>query len=45
MAYRIEILKYDGKERKGFIVDRPHGTNDYLFLHFKTPVNIYQEMT
>ncbi len=43
MAYRIEILKYDGKERKGFIVDRPHGTNDYLFLHFKTPVNIYQE--
>ncbi|GMQ56171.1 AraC family transcriptional regulator [Vallitalea sediminicola] len=43
MKYRIESLKYDGKEKKGFIIDRSQGTDDYLFLHFKTPVNIYQQ--
>lgn len=43
MEYKVKRLKYDGKERKGFIVDRPQGTNDYLFIHFKTPINIYQQ--
>lgn len=40
--YNAINLKCEGHEKQGFILDRPNGTDDYLFLHFKTPVNILQ---
>ena len=40
--YKVINLKYMGSEKKGFVLDRPNGTEDYLFLHFRTPVNILQ---
>jgi AraC family transcriptional regulator of arabinose operon len=40
IAYNVDRIKHEGLEKKGFILDRPHGTDDFLFIHFKTPVNI-----
>ena len=36
--YTVIRTKHNGKENRDFELDRPYGTNDYLFLHFKTPV-------
>jgi AraC-like DNA-binding protein len=41
-AYEVFKLKHNGTEKQGFILNRPHGTKDYIFIHFKTPVNIYE---
>ncbi len=38
MEINIVRIKYDGRENEGFKCDRPSGTQDYLFIHFKTPV-------
>ena len=36
--FKIIRTKHNGRENKNFHLIRPNGTNDYLFLHFKTPV-------
>lgn len=41
--YNIINSKHDGVEKKGFILNRPNGLNGYVFIHFKTPVNIVQD--
>lgn len=41
--YKTVNLKCGGREKKGFVLDRPNGSRDFLFLHFKTPVSILQE--
>ncbi len=38
LYYNVIRTKYNGKENKNFKLARPCGTNNYLFLHFKTPV-------
>lgn len=37
-AYTVTKTKHNGKENQGFNLVRPFGTEEYLFLHFKTPV-------
>ena len=41
--YQVHRLKCNRREKKGFICNRPNGTDDYLLLHFKTPVRIWQD--
>lgn len=36
--YKVIRAKHNGKENPDFKLTRPNGTDDYLFLHFKTPV-------
>lgn len=36
--YNVIRAKHNGKEKPDFKLVRPTGTDDYLFLHFKTPV-------
>lgn len=36
--YRVIRTKHNGYESADFKLDRPLGTDDYLLLHFKTPV-------
>lgn len=36
--YNVIRTKHNGKEKPDFKLVRPEGTDDYLFLHFKTPV-------
>lgn len=38
LHYHVIRTKHNGKEESDFKLDRPAGTEDYLFLHFKTPV-------
>lgn len=35
--YNVIRTKHNGKEKPNFKLVRPNGTDDYLFLHFKTP--------
>lgn len=34
--YQIILMRYNGTEPKKFHLIRPEGTNDYLFIHFKS---------
>lgn len=36
--YNVIRTRHNGKEGRDFKLVRPNGTDDYLFLHFKTPV-------
>ena len=36
--FNVIRVKHEGKENKDFRLSRPHGTEEYLFLHFKSPV-------
>ena len=36
--FNVIRVKHEGKEHKDFRLSRPHGTEEYLFLHFKSPV-------
>ena len=36
--YNVIRTKHNGREKPDFKLVRPNGTDDYLFLHFKTPV-------
>lgn len=38
LYYDIIRIKHNGKEPSDFKLNRPNGTDDYLFIHFKTPV-------
>lgn len=38
ITYDIIRTRHNGKESESFNLKRPDGTDDYLFLHFKTPV-------
>lgn len=38
LFYKVIKTKHNGKECRDFKLNRPSGTVDYLFLHFKTPV-------
>ena len=38
LYYTVIKTKHNGTEHAGFRISRPAGTDDYLFLHFKTPV-------
>lgn len=38
LRYSIIRTKHGAKVPRTFKLNRPNGTNDYLFLHFKTPV-------
>ncbi len=38
LTYKIVRTRHNGKETATFSLNRPHGTDDYLLLHFKTPV-------
>lgn len=40
MHYQLNYIGYDYKENDKFIIDRPNGSGDFLFLFFTTPVNI-----
>ena len=40
MDYKIIDFMHLKNERKGFIVDRPYGNSEYVFLHFINPVDI-----
>lgn len=35
--YIVTHAKHNGKENRDFALCRPHGLEEYLFLHFKTP--------
>lgn len=37
-SFNVIRIKHEGKENKDFRLSRPYGTEEYLFLHFKTPV-------
>ncbi|MDP4152010.1 MAG: helix-turn-helix transcriptional regulator [Bacillota bacterium] len=41
--YHVIRLMPGGTEKKGFVLDRPNGTDDYLLIHFKSPVLLLQE--
>lgn len=41
MHYKLIGLRNLGKEKRGFVLDRLHGTPDYLLLNFQTPVNLW----
>lgn len=36
--FQLDYMGYNYKEEKTFIIDRPNGTDNYLFLHFLTEV-------
>ena len=36
IKYDIKLMCANGTEYKNFILDRPYGTPDYLFIHFKS---------
>ena len=40
MSIRYEVLRarHNWSEREDFVLSRPDGTDEYLFLHFKSPV-------
>lgn len=38
LYFKVNMTKHNGKESPEFRLNRPYGTDDYLFLHFKTPV-------
>ena len=38
VSFKILRTKHNGKENRNFNLVRQNGTDDYLFLHFKTPV-------
>jgi len=38
LYYTVIRTKHNGKENSDFSLTRPKGTDDYLFLHFKSPV-------
>lgn len=40
MDYKIKDFMYFKHEPKGYICDRPNGTNDFLFLHFINPIDV-----
>lgn len=44
MKTRITVTRagVDVKHEREFIINRPHGANDILFLHFLAPIHIYQ---
>ena len=42
---KIVIITHEGKEKKGFLLDRKNGTSNYLFLHFKTKVKLLENDT
>ncbi len=37
-GYRVIRTRHNGTEKPEFRLSRPNGTEDYLFLHFKSPV-------
>lgn len=39
-SIRLISAGYDYQHGESFIIDRPRGTNDFLFLHFSTPVSL-----
>jgi len=41
----IDIIRIgiDVKHDSRFVIKRPRGSGDYLFLHFTTPIHIYAE--
>lgn len=41
--YQVRMVGCEWRERQGFVLDRPHGTDDFLFLHFLTPVRFLQD--
>ena len=43
ISYKIKSIDFERREKKGFIINRPNGTNDFLFIHFKSPVKLLQE--
>lgn len=43
ISYEIKQINFERKERKGFIIDRPNGTDDFLFIHFKSPVKLFED--
>ncbi len=40
MEYKIIDFMYFKHEPKGYITDRPEGTDDYLLLHFINPIDV-----
>ena len=40
--YQVHRLKCNRREKKGFICNRPNGTDDYLLLHFKVLTFLYK---
>lgn len=40
MTFKLHSVGYDYKETTRFIIDRPSGTNDYLFLLFTTEITL-----
>lgn len=40
MDYNVIDFMYFKHEPKGYICDRPMGTNDFLFLHFINPIDV-----
>lgn len=37
---RVTQARHDWPEEAGFIIDRPRGMSEYIFVHFKVPVEI-----
>jgi AraC-type DNA-binding domain-containing proteins len=40
MNFKLNYIGYNYSENNSFIINRPNGSGDYLFLFFSTPVNI-----
>lgn len=43
MDYKLNYIGYNYSETNKFIINRPGGSGDYLFLFFTTPVNLLLE--
>lgn len=37
---KLERIRHNWHERAGFSLERPHGSGDYVLLHFLTPVSL-----
>ncbi len=40
--YTVTALKHDGREKKGFILDRPSSGPAHVFIHFRNSINFLE---
>ncbi len=40
LIYSLKYVGYNYQEATTFVIDRPNGSNDFLFLFFSSPVDM-----
>ena len=38
--WQLRAVGFDYRHAEDFVIDRPRGSGDFLFLHFSTPIRI-----